>query len=644
MLIDFGIARRRFVTQALTQTGVVLGTPEYMAPEQARAAGEVGPAADVFSLGCIFYECLTGRPPFTGNHVAAILAKILFEQAVPIRVHKPALTEALEQLISRMLNKDPAQRVSSMPEFLEALALIPVPDTEPAPAPVLTSRKRPTLAESEQQLLSVVVATPPADMIPLDSALHNTQATRWPAQQITLTETITALGADVEWLADGTLVATLHNRGTATDQATQAARCALLVQERWPDCRVALATGRAKLSGRLPLGDVIERAVQLAQRVTISRPKSELTLPGVRLDDLSAALVEQRFSVRSDGSIALLTGELRRADEGRLLLGKPLPCIGRDQELAMLLVLLRGCIMESNSRVALVTAPPGLGKSRLRQELLRRIQTAGTLPLPNEEGIESLTLLSGYAEPFSADVTYGILAQLLRQLCGIQGGESAQLQRTMLRERLGIHVPSAEREQVLEFLCELCAIGQPDGVSLTVLAARQEPQLMHDQIKRAFLTFLVAECRHQPVLVVLEDIHWSDSLTIALLDEALGRLREQPFFLLAFARPEVHDRFAPLWERHQMQELRLGGLGKRAAERLVRQALGPGIAAEVVSRVVRQAEGNVLFLEETVSPSSYPTMHPDLGWLRAPEVHQDWMWVGEVKWSQTRPAQSRGAR
>ena len=78
-VLDFGIARVKSAPQALTRTGVFMGTAAYMAPEQVRSARDVGPAIDVFALGCVLYECLVGEPPFTGEHLAAVLVKILME-------------------------------------------------------------------------------------------------------------------------------------------------------------------------------------------------------------------------------------------------------------------------------------------------------------------------------------------------------------------------------------------------------------------------------------------------------------------------------------------------------------------------------------------------------------------------------------
>lgn len=104
-ILDFGIARRIVGTHAMTRSGSVIGTPEYMAPEQARGARDLTPAADLFSLGCVFYECLTGQPPFTAGHVAAVLVRILFEAPVPVEERRPGVPAPVLTLLARLLEK-----------------------------------------------------------------------------------------------------------------------------------------------------------------------------------------------------------------------------------------------------------------------------------------------------------------------------------------------------------------------------------------------------------------------------------------------------------------------------------------------------------------------------------------------------------
>src|SRR5262249_40136874 len=76
-VLDFGIARPVSTTGSLTETGSVVGTPSYMAPEQVRGDRDVGPRADVFALGCVVYECLTGHLAFEGTRFLALTVKIL---------------------------------------------------------------------------------------------------------------------------------------------------------------------------------------------------------------------------------------------------------------------------------------------------------------------------------------------------------------------------------------------------------------------------------------------------------------------------------------------------------------------------------------------------------------------------------------
>ncbi|HEX2685022.1 MAG TPA: serine/threonine-protein kinase, partial [Kofleriaceae bacterium] len=122
-LIDFGIARQEihFNDQPLTQTGLVVGTPEFMAPEQARGQQDIGPSADIFSLGCILFTCLVGAPPFAGEYVAATLAKILFEDPPNLKSLRPELPDSLATVLSRMLAKAPADRIANARVLSEIL-------------------------------------------------------------------------------------------------------------------------------------------------------------------------------------------------------------------------------------------------------------------------------------------------------------------------------------------------------------------------------------------------------------------------------------------------------------------------------------------------------------------------------------------
>jgi serine/threonine protein kinase len=109
-LLDFGIARQRDNPSGLTSRGTVVGTPAYMAPEQARGSLDIDGRADVFALGCILFRGLTGRQPFEGAHRMAVLAKIVFESAPHVFELRPDVPRALDDLVDRMLAKNPDDR------------------------------------------------------------------------------------------------------------------------------------------------------------------------------------------------------------------------------------------------------------------------------------------------------------------------------------------------------------------------------------------------------------------------------------------------------------------------------------------------------------------------------------------------------
>jgi serine/threonine-protein kinase len=127
VLAEFGIARA--VTgvaeaEALTQTGMSLGTPAYMSPEQALGEKTIDGRADQYALACVLYEMLAGQPPFLANTMQALVAKHLSETVPLISTVRPAVPDELEDVVLRALEKVPADRFQSMQEFSDALNVV----------------------------------------------------------------------------------------------------------------------------------------------------------------------------------------------------------------------------------------------------------------------------------------------------------------------------------------------------------------------------------------------------------------------------------------------------------------------------------------------------------------------------------------
>jgi formylglycine-generating enzyme required for sulfatase activity len=112
-ITDFGLARRVETDSGLTRTGAVMGTPSYMAPEQAEGKKDIGPAADIYALGATLYDLLTGRPPFRGASIADTIFQVLHHDPVPPRRLQPTVPRELQIVCLKALQKQPGQRYPS---------------------------------------------------------------------------------------------------------------------------------------------------------------------------------------------------------------------------------------------------------------------------------------------------------------------------------------------------------------------------------------------------------------------------------------------------------------------------------------------------------------------------------------------------
>lgn len=573
LLLDFGIARRLESPTGLTGSHAIIGTAHYMAPEQASASGTISPAADVFALGCIFYECLSGKRAFDASQLVGVLARILFDNPEPIDSYCPHLPAEWSSLLHRMLEKDPTLRPPDGSALLPAvLALQPAP-SESAREARPRSPDAPSAPTADQVLVSVVLARlgdrefgtlQPVDRF--DSIRSEMNRFRCP----------------IERLADGSLLASVLPRHSATDQVRIAARCALHLRELIPEARIAVATGRAPLQRDLRLGDAVDRAGSLLEQLG-----SEA---GIRLDTVTAGLLGAQFVTEVEAGTTLLVAENQDLDESRPLLGKPTPCVGRSLELAQLEGLMSSAVDEGSPKAAVVLGQPGIGKSRIRHELVRRLRDAHP----------GAALLVGYGDPLSAGSPYVLLGDALRRHAGIRAGTELEPARTAIVEHLAQNVPPAQRKRVSEFLGELCGVPFSAEASPPLKAARDDHRAMSEQITLAFLDWLTAECRARPMAVLLEDVQWGDALSLKLLEGALRELGRSPLLVLAFGRPETDETFPNLFAGQRALSLTLRALSDKAGELLVRRVLGESLPEADVRRIVRLSTGNALFLEELI--------------------------------------------
>ncbi|WP_437947752.1 protein kinase [Sorangium sp. So ce296] len=505
-IVDFGLVHLRDATYALTREGQTLGTPSFMPPEQVTGEQEIDARADLYALGCVLFACLTGRPPFAAAQLVATLAKVVFDEAPPPSSLCPGLPAALDAFIARLLAKKPAARPASAAAVVEALRALearasgPASSSAPASSAALTGRER--------RVASVILAAGAGDIgrglaaadrtaplggaPPLDALALTAQALR---------QVVTRHGAQLELLGDGSLAALLPGAGSPTELATSAARCALTLRGLLPGARVALATGWDEVERTQPMEQVIDRASALLE----GRAEGPADgAPPILLDPMTAALLSDRFEVSRGAGGLVLVGEIEPADEARRLLGKPTTCVGREHELLLLQATFDECAAESEARAVLVTAGAGVGKSRLRHELVRRLAARG----------EPVEIWTARGDSMRVGAPFGMLGQIVRRAARLLDGEPIAARRQKLAARVSAHVPEPLRRPVTEFLGEMVGTPFPDDDSVLLQAARQDAKRMGDQMQWAWVELARAECAARPVLLVLEDLHWGDRPTV----------------------------------------------------------------------------------------------------------------------------------
>ncbi len=139
-ILDFGIVRRRTILDVrITSTGALLGTPGFMAPEQARGVAQLDGRADLFSLGCVLFQALTGRRAFEGDDLLGLLVKLVIEEVPRVSTLRAGVPQALDALVARLLAKDPDGRPRDAGEALSSLLEL---DQVHAPAPPSSSGPR----------------------------------------------------------------------------------------------------------------------------------------------------------------------------------------------------------------------------------------------------------------------------------------------------------------------------------------------------------------------------------------------------------------------------------------------------------------------------------------------------------------------
>jgi serine/threonine-protein kinase len=168
MVADFGLARAMYGTMGstLTAVGMPLGTPAYMSPEQATGAQQIDHRTDLYALGCILYEMVSGRPPFVANSVTQMIRLHVGQVPAPLSSVKPGSPASLDDVVARLLAKAPEQRYQSAEDMITDLEMVAALETLERSTGTTSSHASPAMAEAMRASMAPGGAGMRASMAP----------------------------------------------------------------------------------------------------------------------------------------------------------------------------------------------------------------------------------------------------------------------------------------------------------------------------------------------------------------------------------------------------------------------------------------------------------------------------------------------
>ena len=563
-LVDFGVAA---VEDAkLTRTGAIIGTPAYMAPEQARGDSEVDHRADLYALGATLFEMVAGRPPHVGPTPVAILARLVTTPPPRLSDVIANVPAALDDLMAELLATTPTDRPSSAAEVAERLRVI---------AEDLVTRNSigPSGQHSDEAPLSAIgpvstLAVQSGGGTRLITTILATQVAKG-APRARLIAHLRARGAEATELGGDAIVAHLGVRRAMGDEAMRAIDLALRLAK--VNASVGIATGRTRVERTRPIGEVVDRAAALARDAQRGQVLADVTTT-----ELARGRFE--FQARDDGT-SVVTAALSGRKDG----AGGAPFVGREGELVQIMHSFDRAIEEKTPVLVTITGAPGIGKTRLRSEALSRIAS-------NSSGARIAMVR---CETFGKTHALGVVADLARSLSGVAKGaslEDAQFAITALTTMTGLQLS----DDAADLFARLLA-NEP-------LPERSDARAARDALWIALTDLIVELARRSPLVLSIEDAQWADLESLSWLDHVLGRAAQSPLWAMLTTRPTLWRDDPERFSGRDHVRVELRPLSKRNVRAIASAILGEraiaGETEQLAETIALQAGGSPLFAEE----------------------------------------------
>ncbi len=625
-ILDFGLAKLvgGQSDPDLSRTGFILGTFHAMSPEQALGM-PVDSRSDLFSLGSLLYEMFAGVSPFRGATIPETLARICNSPQKPAHEIRPDLPRQLSDLIDRLLAKTPGDRPQSAQEVVALLEIaelacrqsglspsleknLPAAEPDAADATGGATWAEPRLAYErptrtvtgadrqrqlgERRLVTVVCC----GLVGMDEASGEVS----PLDLDDLSETFAAFQALVREVCErfgglpGTSLGHLtwfclgypQAHGDEARQGVQAAReisagvggIGLRFgpgRRRRPAARIAVHTGpaivRPSQDEPIQLGSTLDLAMGLqstapAGQVVVSAASRKLIAASFSVETLAPERLpgfDEPVSIYK----VLEAADPRQRDNQEVT-----PLVGRERELELLVD--RFHMARSGTGQAVLNGgEPGIGKTRLVRALQERA-----------EGEEALWL-SGFGSVYNRSSPLFPVIELLERML-------FPVDRTLDRLEEVLRLHHLPLQESVPLLAALLALPTEERYPALTLG----PDVQRRKTLETLVTLFSEMADRQPLVLVIEDLHWVDPSTLELLGLLLGEIASVPLMLVGTLRPEFQ---APWGHRAHITQLGLSRLTDRETGDLVDRVPGASRLSEDVRRqIIARTDGVPLFVEE----------------------------------------------
>lgn len=594
-VLDFGLAKQignKSDQSTLTLEGQIVGTPHAMSPEQAMGQ-KVDYRSDLFSLGILLYEMVTGVSPFLADNPLGTISRLSRFQPPPIKNYIPSPPKRLSALIFQLLEKSPRHRPDSadkvavplrqiadalLSEELNAQEQIKVVDND-------SDQPTPTGLRSERRQVTVLC-------FELISKRQKTKSEAQPTYAVT--ENLERLLRKTSRVFDGHIASLLGRRGTIyfgyplahEDAPRRAVNTALEIARQWADTtffsafdfKIALHTCIAVVldsGGReqLALGEGLDLANALMQ-TTADR---EVWISAATYRVLKESfLTEKRSGLDGiETAYRLMIDDQVDSASWPVAIVASTPMVARTHELQLLLRCWKRVYRE-NGQAVLVRGEAGIGKSCLVQSYFMKLKG------------EDVRWLSMTASPYSKTSPFQPVIDLLRHLFDLEG--SAEDPLGILESQLALYDLAAP--EVVPLFANLLAVPLDNRYA----PLGYSPQKLRADLLAALVTLLARLSKKCPIVVAVEDLHWLDQATLSLLDTLISDISRAPILLLMTSRPEFVNR----WDSHRnLIEVNIPRLAKNDVTTLIQQVVGnKSLPQEVSEMIAEKTDGVPLFVEE----------------------------------------------